>query len=136
MVKGEDEWGEQTPACSPLKIRITCTNNKVPSCGNVRELVKECVVLWSNCREQNSRGCSGERVKGLLVLSVSCVLGTVLAGGRGHREQSASASRSLWAMEETDTDTSTRMRERKYCYHRKGFTEEERATSRNREGGI
>lgn len=44
--------------------------------------MNEKVVWWSNFKEQNSRGCPGERVKGLLVLSVSCVLGTASASGK------------------------------------------------------
>lgn len=33
MVKGKDEWGEQTLACSPLKTRVTLISILVPSGG-------------------------------------------------------------------------------------------------------
>lgn len=51
------------------------------------------------------------------------MLGPVFAGEGAQRTVTASASRSLWPVEETDADTSTQMQERKYCYPRKGFTE-------------
>lgn len=38
--------------------------------------------MWYNGRRQNSRGCSKEGVEGLLMLSMSCVLGIVSCGQR------------------------------------------------------
>lgn len=76
-------------------------------------------------------------MKGPLVLSTSCAVGPVLAGG-GVTESNRSpcAPRSLRPVEETDSDAGTALQERKHCYHRKGFMRVVggRITSSNRGG--
>lgn len=65
MVKGNDEWGEQTLACCPLQTRITLISTKASWSPLVASQGRSAgvTVLWSQLPGAELQGgCSGEGV--------------------------------------------------------------------------
>lgn len=66
MVKGNNEWGEQTLVCCPLQTRITRISTKAPRSPLVASQGRSAgvTVLWSQLPGTELQGgCSGEGVK-------------------------------------------------------------------------
>lgn len=59
MVNGKDEWGEQRPACSPLKEKVACIRAEASrsSLAVMGAGLGEAAYCIAHCWRQ-SRGCS------------------------------------------------------------------------------
>lgn len=74
MVKGKNEWGKQTLACSPFETRITRTSTEA-SWSPLVASEGACLNCGTTAgRRQDSRGCSKEAVGELLMPSVSGIV--------------------------------------------------------------
>lgn len=124
MVKGKDEWGEQRPACSPHRMRITGTNTEAPWSPLVAVSEHEQGGVLRCDPTAPMEAALERRVKRLLDSEHLPGAGHCGHWGRGYKDEQEVCG-------QRRKQTETGMEGRKWCSHSIKFIKEEKIASSN-----